>query len=282
VRQTYVLPDYANSSANDLDARYGRITDGPAGREHLGAHLTPSQHADFIADLSPEGDNASRPRGRKQKESDRADDEDESGNAEEQQMLHLSDERFQLHEILFNPGSLGLEQCSLGELVKTAITKAAPQGLEGMFYANILLIGGMAQLPGLKERLEDEVRPFAPDDIEIRVEVADEPALAAAQGAASLCTREPNSSEGRFLASRFVTVEDWREQGQRICRERFRSWNGPNDEDTTNVDGDTLALIASQQRVPNGRKRQSVNQAGSPAQDGGKKKAKATKGPGKG
>jgi actin-related protein 6 len=49
-------------------------------------------------------------------------------------------------------GAPGLEQCGLAEMVARSIS-LLPEELQGMFWANIGLIGGNTKLPGFKARL---------------------------------------------------------------------------------------------------------------------------------
>lgn len=85
------------------------------------------------------------------------------------QILIMNNERFTVPELLFRPddigkstsescrhhGSLfpiGLGQAGLASTIAYSISKL-PNDLQGMFWANIGMIGGNAKLPGLRERL---------------------------------------------------------------------------------------------------------------------------------
>ena len=82
----------------------------------------------------------------------------------------MNNERFTVPEILFRPDDIGQYPCSLTmQLVShehhsglqqsgLAATIAAsvallPDDLQGMFWANIGLIGGTTKFPGFRERL---------------------------------------------------------------------------------------------------------------------------------
>lgn len=85
------------------------------------------------------------------------------------QILIMNNERFTVPELLFRPDDigkstsescwcssfifvLGLDQAGLASTIAYSIS-ILPSDLQGMFWANIGLIGGNAKLPGLHERL---------------------------------------------------------------------------------------------------------------------------------
>jgi actin-related protein 6 len=85
------------------------------------------------------------------------------------QVVVMGNERFSVPEILFRPdniGSLrphllvsfsqrimpGLEQAGLAETI-TASISLLPDDIQGMFWANIGLIGGTTKIPGFRKRL---------------------------------------------------------------------------------------------------------------------------------
>jgi actin-related protein len=49
---------------------------------------------------------------------------------------------------------LGLEQSGLAEII-AAVIACLPEDLQGMFWANIGLIGGNTKMPGFRQRLCD-------------------------------------------------------------------------------------------------------------------------------
>lgn len=62
----------------------------------------------------------------------------------------------------------------LHELILEAVN-ACDQSLRPLLLSNIVLTGGCAKLPGLKERLVAELRPLAPSHCSIRVSAAERP-----------------------------------------------------------------------------------------------------------
>lgn len=89
--------------------------------------------------------------------------------AETDQILLMNNERFSVPEILFRPDDIGqfsfisitlynytfpsgLDQSGLAASIAASIS-LLPDDLQGMFWANIGLIGGTTKFPGFSERL---------------------------------------------------------------------------------------------------------------------------------
>lgn len=89
-----------------------------------------------------------------------------------QQSLRLGNERFVIPELLFHPSDVGVRQMGVGEAIVHAILACVPEAAAHLF-ANVLVVGGCACFPGMKERLEQELRSLAPDDIMVRVTLPD-------------------------------------------------------------------------------------------------------------
>lgn len=99
-------------------------------------------------------------------------------------ILTMGNERFQVPEILFNPGDIGMTEAGLAEVILQSIT-ALPVGIQAVMFENILVIGGNAKIPGYLERLfvyfyfsspaeliccrKAEVRQLAPDYCRVNV-----------------------------------------------------------------------------------------------------------------
>ncbi|KAJ6514420.1 actin-like protein ARP6, partial [Mycena vitilis] len=77
------------------------------------------------------------------------------------QVLNMGNERFTVPEIIFRPDDIGLDQSGLPETIATSIS-LLPEDLQGMFWANIGLIGGNTKLPGFRQRLLSELQSLAP------------------------------------------------------------------------------------------------------------------------
>ncbi|PSC70298.1 Actin-related 6 [Micractinium conductrix] len=130
-----------------------------------------------------------------------------------QPLLQVNNERFMVPEALFHPSDIGMEEAGLAETIVQAVRATHPH-LHALLYSNVLLTGGTARCPGFRERLYNELRPLVPDDYELHVHAAPDPALAAWQGAALLGA----SPEYAHLA---VSRQEWKLRGV----EALRKWD---------------------------------------------------------
>jgi actin-related protein 6 len=73
------------------------------------------------------------------------------------QTLKMEIERFTVPEVLFSPSDIQLKQAGLAEALVQSVSEC-DIGVQGGLYANIVVVGGNAKFPGLRERLETEVR----------------------------------------------------------------------------------------------------------------------------
>ncbi|KAL1918512.1 uncharacterized protein VTP21DRAFT_3172 [Calcarisporiella thermophila] len=133
---------------------------------------------------------------------------------EDEQVLLMNNERFTVPEILFHPSDIGMNQAGVAEAIVQAVS-ATPTELHGLFYGNIVLIGGNAVFPGYKERVEKDLRLIAPSEFSIRVAKPADPVTFAWRGGAALATRATEYAE------RVVTRAEYFEIGSEICRKRF-------------------------------------------------------------
>ncbi|TYZ63756.1 hypothetical protein PybrP1_006611 [[Pythium] brassicae (nom. inval.)] len=102
--------------------------------------------------------------GRLQEASDR--DDDTTGGNDDEQALELGGERIAVPEVLFHPSDIGLDQAGVAEAIHQAVA-ACPAALHGALYANVLLVGGNTKLPHFRARLERDLRPLVPDELEL-------------------------------------------------------------------------------------------------------------------
>ena len=212
--QRYVLPDYARpEEARDPHTKYGYVVAGPGSCENPNdapADASETERLDlFIAGqryAERAGDPSRLETSTGAKRAARA------AGEEEHQMLALGQERFQVFEHLFAPERLGLEQGSLPELVEQII-RAAPAEGQALLWANIVLVGGLASVPGLRRRLEHELRAVAPEDVPVNVRTPARPTTAAAEGAAALVQAPPTSALGRFLQVHLLSRDNWQKHG---------------------------------------------------------------------
>eukprot|EP00160_Parvularia_atlantis_P005150 Unigene14396_Nuclearia_a/m.43433 Unigene14396_Nuclearia_a/g.43433 ORF Unigene14396_Nuclearia_a/g.43433 Unigene14396_Nuclearia_a/m.43433 type:complete len:214 (-) Unigene14396_Nuclearia_a:43-684(-) len=129
------------------------------------------------------------------------------------QILVMNNERFTVPELLFRPFDIGIQHSGLCEAIVEAI-EASPDMMRGLLYGNIVLVGGGANLPGIVERIQRDVRSMAPADYAVCVSVSERPSEAAFRGGV-LFAGEPAFS--RFC----VTRQEYLEHGNAVCRKRF-------------------------------------------------------------
>ncbi|KIM53456.1 hypothetical protein SCLCIDRAFT_1222774 [Scleroderma citrinum Foug A] len=132
------------------------------------------------------------------------------------QFLVMENERFTIPELLFRPDDIGLEQSGLPGTIATSIS-LLPHDLQGMFWANIGLIGGNAQFPGFYERLTTELRSLAPVDYDIQIYRSEGPATEAYRSALGF-VKSPD------FASCLVTRAEYLESGTHAIRRKFGHW----------------------------------------------------------
>jgi actin-related protein 6 len=85
------------------------------------------------------------------------------------QTLKMGNESICVPEVLFNPRDIGIDQVGIPEAIMQAVSETAP-GLHGLFYANIVLVGGSTLLPNFKLRLTEELRKLVPAEFAVVVE----------------------------------------------------------------------------------------------------------------
>ncbi|KAG0321967.1 Actin- protein 6 [Linnemannia gamsii] len=146
-------------------------------------------------------------------------DEDMSEPNQDEQVLTMNNERFTVPEILFNPSDIGMDQAGIPEAIVDAIS-SCDEEIRGMLYANVVLIGGNARLPGFKKRVANDLREIAPSEYDVRVGIDKDPFGYAWKGAKRLATMDEFASE---FKNRLVTRAEYLETGSALCESRFRS-----------------------------------------------------------
>ena len=131
----------------------------------------------------------------------------------EQQTLRLGNERFAIPEILFYPSDVGIRQMGIPEAIMDCL-KACEEETWPHLLSNIILTGGNAKFPGFRERIYKEVRSLAPAEYAINVHLPDNPITYAWHGGKVL-------SKDPIFSSLLVTREEYEEEGQNLCFERF-------------------------------------------------------------
>ncbi|KAI8349703.1 actin family [Blakeslea trispora] len=137
---------------------------------------------------------------------------------EQQQILTMNNERFMIPEILMHPSDIGLDQAGIPEAIVQSVS-ACDEAMQGLLYANIVLVGGNAHLPGFQERIQHELRPFVPDAYEIRIRTPKDPITFSWEGGNQYILQSSKSQ----LQKTFVNRKEYMEYGSSICRRKFNS-----------------------------------------------------------
>ncbi|CEQ39373.1 SPOSA6832_00899, partial [Sporobolomyces salmonicolor] len=165
--RTYVLPDFTPTSTNKLGYVRTGLTPPPPSPPPV------DPAAPYKAQAPPQ---------------------------DEEQLLYLCNERFTVPEVLFNPSTIDLNQAGLAETIAVSIA-SLPAELQGMFWNNIVCVGGSVGFEGFGARL--------PTTATVRSMSA---ALSSQQGQAF--TLPP-------LAESFVSRQEYQEGGSNACRRKF-------------------------------------------------------------
>lgn len=87
--------------------------------------------------------------------------------------IRIGDECFRCAEALFQPSFIGMESAGIHETIYNSIMKCDVD-IRNELYANIILSGGTAMLPGIAERMQKEIAALAPQNTQINVIAAPE------------------------------------------------------------------------------------------------------------
>ncbi|ORX56874.1 actin-related protein 6 [Hesseltinella vesiculosa] len=134
----------------------------------------------------------------------------------DQQVLVMNNERFMIPEILMHPSDIGMEQAGISETIVQSVQACDPE-YHGLMYANILLVGGNANMPGYKDRIEQDLRQLVPTCFDIRIATPADATVAGWMGGQRMMQRMSKSE----LQQRFVTRNEYLEHGSDICRRKF-------------------------------------------------------------
>jgi actin-related protein 6 len=127
----------------------------------------------------------------------------------------LGNERFTIPEILFHPGDTGSKQPGLPDVVLQSLSVLPPL-IQATLLSNVLVTGGTANLPGMVERLQDELRSRVNSEWEVRVGKTDDPIKSAWLGGARMVGGWPG-----MVREYGVTREEWFEYGAGWTARRF-------------------------------------------------------------
>ncbi|EPE08554.1 actin-like protein arp-6 [Ophiostoma piceae UAMH 11346] len=144
------------------------------------------------------------------------------GNTLGEDVIVLRNERFSVPELLFNPSDIGLQQPGLPELISQSI-RCLPVGLWPAALANIVVVGGSAELPGLAERLQKEVQALMPHELVVRVTRPADPLTCTWRGAARFASLPENEA---LLKRACVTKQEYEEHGAAWVARKFAAGLG--------------------------------------------------------
>lgn len=137
-------------------------------------------------------------------------------------VLVLRNERFAVPELLFNPTDIGLQQPGLPDLVAQSV-HALPVGLWPALLANVVVVGGCADLPGFVQRLQQEIQTRMPDDLVVRVTRPADPTTCTWRGAARFASLPENQA---MLNRVCVTKQEYDEHGAGWVARKFAAGMG--------------------------------------------------------
>ena len=82
--------------------------------------------------------------------------------------ITMGNERIRIPEVLFNPMMYGKEMMGIHTAAYKAVTDCDIDTRRAMLH-NVILSGGNSMFPGMKERLEKELRALAPPKLDVKV-----------------------------------------------------------------------------------------------------------------
>jgi actin-related protein len=139
---------------------------------------------------------------------------------EEEQVLRVSLERFTVPEVLFRPIDAGLQSDLVG--LSQAIVQsveACPEPYRPALYRTVYLVGGLALLPNLVERLKRELRSLVPSEYDVDICIGDSPIDRAWMGAKSYFEKE-------HYTKSTVSRQEWEESSKRKAYKKLLIENG--------------------------------------------------------
>jgi len=132
--------------------------------------------------------------------------------------VHFNIERWRACETWFSPGMAGVDAAGLGEIIQNVLARFNEEE-RGRLVKNVFVTGAPAQLPGLKNRLYNAMRPILSPEMPIEIHLAQRPAIDAWRGMAHFSRTE----EFRKVGVSKAEYEEW--GGERIRRWWGGNWN---------------------------------------------------------
>ncbi|KAJ7065723.1 actin-related protein Arp6 [Mycena amicta] len=132
------------------------------------------------------------------------------------QVLTMGNERFAVPEVIFRPDDIGMNQAGLAETIAASIA-LLPEDIQGLFWANIGLIGGNTKFVGFRSRLLKELQSLAPVGCEVDIYQSTDSILDAYNAATTL------ASSPSFTSKLAVTRAEYLEHGSSAMRRKMRA-----------------------------------------------------------
>uniref|UniRef100_UPI0037E9769A actin-related protein 5 n=1 Tax=Semicossyphus pulcher TaxID=241346 RepID=UPI0037E9769A len=142
-------------------------------------------------------------------------------NMAEYHQLFVGTERLRCPEIMFQPSPTGEDQMGLMETLQYVLARYTPEQQETL-VSNVFLTGGNMQYPGMKERVERELRAMRPFQSHFKVTKALKPALDAWYGARDWALEHPPGGGG-VLEEGWISRQDYEEKGGEYLSEHCAS-----------------------------------------------------------
>ncbi|TRY75044.1 hypothetical protein TCAL_07010 [Tigriopus californicus] len=130
-----------------------------------------------------------------------------------EQIIRMNNERFAVPEILFHPSDIGIQQMGIPETIAHVISEC-PEETQRWLYQNIVLTGGLAKMPGFRERILKDVRELAPNEFKVIVRLPEDPISYAWQGGAAL-------ADDPIFRELSVSKLDYQERGHQACVDKY-------------------------------------------------------------
>ncbi|KAG2221077.1 hypothetical protein INT45_009735 [Circinella minor] len=142
----------------------------------------------------------------------------QKGQENTEQILTMNNERFMIPEILMHPSDIGIQQAGLAEAITQSVNACEPE-THGLFYSNIVLVGGNTLFEGYRERIIHDLQMMVPSEYDVRVSQPPSPTEYAWQGGQRFVELSGKSD----LQKKFVQRKEYFEYGSEICRHKFGS-----------------------------------------------------------
>jgi len=130
--------------------------------------------------------------------------------------IALTDERWKCPEALFNPSIIGLESLGIGGLVWESISRCEID-IRKTMLSNVILSGGSTMFPGFSDRLNRELRGYAPtaSQANIRIVQSKDQKHAVWTGAQVFATLRSMQED------QWMTYEDYDEYGANFIHDKI-------------------------------------------------------------